>query len=136
MAREVFEIYSPLAHRLGIGHLKWELEDMSFRYLEPLAYKRIASLLDEKRRDRQDYIVQVIETLKTKLKEVHIEAQVEGRAKHIYSIWRKMHNKGISFSQVYDVRAVRVLVPDINDCYRALGSVHGRWRTLHYEFDD
>ena len=136
LAREVFEIYSPLAHRLGIGHLKWELEDMSFRYLEPLAYKRIASLLDEKRRDRQDYIVQVIETLKTKLKEVHVEAQVEGRAKHIYSIWRKMHNKGISFSQVYDVRAVRVLVPDINDCYRALGIVHGRWRNLPYEFDD
>ena len=70
------------------------------------------------------------------MKEVHVEAQVEGRAKHIYSIWRKMHNKGISFSQVYDVRAVRVLVPDINDCYRALGIVHGRWRNLPYEFDD
>jgi GTP pyrophosphokinase len=136
LAREVFEIYSPLAHRLGIGHLKWELEDMSFRYLEPLAYKRIASLLAEKRRDRQDYIEQVIETLKLKLKEVHVEAQIDGRAKHIYSIWRKMQNKGISFSQVYDVRAVRVLVPDINDCYRALGIVHGCWRNLPHEFDD
>ena len=136
LAREVFEIYSPLAHRLGIGHLKWELEDLSFRYLEPLAYKRIASLLDEKRRDRQDYIEQVIQTLKEKLKDVHVEAQIDGRAKHIYSIWRKMQNKGISFSQVYDVRAVRVLVPDINDCYRTLGIVHGRWRNLPYEFDD
>ena len=136
LAREVFEIYSPLAHRLGIGHLKWELEDMSFRYLEPLAYKRIASLLDEKRRDRQDYIVQVIETLKTKLKEVHVEAQVEGRAKHIYSIWRKMQRKGIGFSQVHDIRALRILVDDVAACYQTLGVVHGMWRNIPNEFDD
>ncbi|MCB1644268.1 MAG: bifunctional (p)ppGpp synthetase/guanosine-3',5'-bis(diphosphate) 3'-pyrophosphohydrolase [Pseudomonadales bacterium] len=136
LAREVMEIYAPLAHRLGIGHLKWELEDFAFRYLEPTAYKRIASLLDEKRTDRQSYIDQVLETLQKKLKVISVDAQVDGRAKHIYSIWRKMRNKGITFSQVYDVRAFRILVPDDNDCYRVLGVVHNLWRHIPHEFDD
>ncbi|MFB0971002.1 MAG: HD domain-containing protein, partial [Pseudomonadales bacterium] len=136
LAREVFDIYSPLAHRLGIGHLKWELEDIAFRYIEPEDYKRIATLLDEKRVARQDYIRRVIDTLQDKLKIINVEADLEGRAKHIYSIWRKMRNKGIPFSEVYDVRAVRILVPTDNDCYRVLGVVHNLWRSVPYEFDD
>ncbi|MCB1692547.1 MAG: bifunctional (p)ppGpp synthetase/guanosine-3',5'-bis(diphosphate) 3'-pyrophosphohydrolase [Pseudomonadales bacterium] len=136
LAREVFDIYAPLAHRLGIGHLKWELEDIAFRYLEPDAYKRIASLLDEKRGDREKYIEKVITLLSGKLREVSIEAEIKGRAKHIYSIWRKMKEKGISFAEVYDVRAVRILVRDINACYGVLGIVHTLWRNIPREFDD
>lgn len=136
LAREVFEIYAPLAHRLGIGHLKWELEDLSFRYLEPMAYKRIATLLDERRQDRDQYIDRVRDTVQSKLRGVNIHADVHGRAKHIYSIWRKMRNKGILFSQVYDVRALRILVPNVNDCYSVLGIIHTLWRNIPHEFDD
>ncbi|MBD2858586.1 GTP diphosphokinase [Spongiibacter sp. KMU-158] len=136
VAREVFDIYAPLAHRLGIGHIKWELEDLSFRYLEPLAYKKIAKLLDEKRLDRQHYIDDVIDSLHKALEADGIEAEIAGRAKHIYSIWRKMQRKGIGFSQVYDIRAVRVMVPDLKSCYSALGLVHGLWRNIPNEFDD
>ncbi len=136
LAREVFEIYAPLAHRLGIGHLKWELEDLSLRYLEPASYKRIARELDEKRTARESYIEEVIVELEKKLRLVGIEAELEGRAKHIYSIWRKMRKKGISFSQVYDVRAVRLKVKQVDDCYRALGVVHNLWRNIPHEFDD
>jgi len=136
VAREVFDIYAPLAHRLGIGHIKWELEDLSFRYLKPNDYKEIATLLDEKRLDRQDFINTVVVKLKEDLKAVNIDGQVMGRAKHIYSIWRKMQRKNIEFSQVYDVRAVRILVPETRDCYTALGIVHGLWRNIPHEFDD
>jgi GTP pyrophosphokinase len=136
VAREVNDIYAPLAHRLGIGHIKWELEDLSFRYLESGAYKKIAKLLDEKRLDRQRYIDDVIKTFDTVLRQNDIEADLTGRAKHIYSIWRKMQRKGIGFSQVYDIRAVRVLVPEIKDCYAALGLIHGLWRNIPNEFDD
>ncbi|GAA4088765.1 GTP diphosphokinase [Zhongshania borealis] len=136
VAREVADIYAPLAHRLGIGHIKWELEDLSFRYLQPLAYKKIAKLLDEKRLDRQTFIDHAIGTLETALKADNIQADIAGRAKHIYSIWRKMQRKGIGFSQVYDIRAVRVLVPDTKSCYAALGVVHGLWRNIPNEFDD
>ncbi len=136
VAREVFDIYAPLAHRLGIGHIKWELEDLSFRYLKPNDYKEIAALLDEKRLDRQNFIKTVVSKLKGDLAAVHIDAQVMGRAKHIYSIWRKMQRKNIEFSQVYDVRAVRILVPETRDCYTALGIVHGLWRNIPHEFDD
>ena len=136
LAREVFEIYAPLAHRLGIGHLKWELEDLSLRYIEPLSYKRIAKQLDEKRTARQVYIDEVIIELDEKLRLANIEASLEGRAKHIYSIWRKMRRKEISFSEVYDVRAVRLLVKEVEDCYRALGVVHNIWRNIPHEFDD
>jgi GTP pyrophosphokinase len=136
VAREVFDIYAPLAHRLGIGHIKWELEDLSFRYLHETAYKKIARLLDEKRLDREDYIKRVIAALQEELIASGIEADLSGRAKHIFSIWRKMRRKGIDFSQVYDVRAVRILVPEVRDCYAALGIVHTLWRHIPNEFDD
>ncbi|AKH69514.1 (p)ppGpp synthetase, RelA/SpoT family [Spongiibacter sp. IMCC21906] len=136
VAREVFDIYAPLAHRLGIGHIKWELEDLSFRYLQPTAYKKIAKLLDEKRLDRQRYIDEAIDTLGKALQADGIDADIAGRVKHIYSIWRKMQRKGIGFSQVYDIRAVRILVPDLKSCYSALGLVHGLWRNIPNEFDD
>ncbi|MDA9298289.1 bifunctional (p)ppGpp synthetase/guanosine-3',5'-bis(diphosphate) 3'-pyrophosphohydrolase [Pseudomonadales bacterium] len=136
LAREVMDIYAPLAHRLGIGQLKWELEDFAFRYLEPLAYKRIATLLDDTRSGRQDYLDRVIATLNHQLKVINVKAELDGRVKHIYSIWRKMHRKGIEFSEVYDVSAVRILVPADNDCYQVLGVVHNLWRNLPHEFDD
>jgi len=136
VAREVFDIYAPLAHRLGIGQLKWELEDLSFRYLEPLQYKKIAGLLDERRLDREGFIKTVMSELSAALEAVGIKAQISGRAKHIYSIWRKMQRKGLPFSQIYDVRALRVLVPQVSDCYSALGIVHGLWRHIPREFDD
>jgi GTP pyrophosphokinase len=136
VAREVFDIYAPLAHRLGIGHIKWELEDLSFRYLQPLAYKKIAKLLDEKRLDRLRYIEEALTQLTQALKSEGVDAEIVGRVKHIYSIWRKMQRKGIGFSQVYDIRAVRILVPDVKSCYSALGVVHGLWRNIPNEFDD
>ncbi|HET8732072.1 MAG TPA: GTP diphosphokinase [Moraxellaceae bacterium] len=136
VAREIFDIYAPLAHRLGIGHIKWELEDLSFRYLEPEAYKHIAQLLDEKRLQRDEYIQNVIRTVKEMLSRMGMRADVTGRAKHIYSIWRKMQRKKISFNEVYDVRAVRILVPEIRDCYAALGVVHSLWKHIPREFDD
>ncbi len=137
VAREVAEIYAPLAHRLGIGHIKWELEDLSFRYLHPYDYKYIAKLLDEKRLDRQEYIDQVIRDFKQALAKEGIEAvDINGRAKHIYSIWRKMRRKNINFAEVYDIRAVRILVKSEQDCYRVLGIAHSLWRNLPHEFDD
>lgn len=136
VAREVADVYAPLAHRLGIGHIKWELEDLAFRYLEPGDYKRIAKLLDERRLDRQEYIDQVLAILRRELAAADIEGEVTGRAKHIYSIWRKMRRKGISFSQVYDIRAVRILVPSVRECYSVLGIVHSLWRNIPHEFDD
>lgn len=136
VAREVFDIYAPLAHRLGIGHIKWELEDLSFRYLEPEQYKQIAKLLHERRLDREQFIENVVQQLKQALADNGIKGDISGRAKHIYSIWRKMQRKGLEFSQIYDVRAVRVLVPEIRDCYTALGIVHTLWRHIPREFDD
>lgn len=136
VAREVFDIYAPLAHRLGIGHIKWELEDLSFRYLKPNDYKHIAELLSEKRLDRQQFIDDVVTLLRARLLDASIDGEVAGRAKHIYSIWRKMQRKNIDFSQVYDVRAVRILVPEVRDCYTVLGIVHGLWRNIPHEFDD
>lgn len=136
VANEVFNIYAPLAHRLGIGHLKWELEDLAFRYLQPDSYKKIARLLDEKRLARQSYIEDVVQRLREELLAVGIKVDVYGRAKHIYSIWRKMQRKQLDFSQIYDIRAIRVLVPEVKDCYAALGIVHGMWRHIPHEFDD
>ena len=136
MALEVSEIYAPLAHRLGIGYIKWELEDIAFRYRSPQRYSMIAKLLDGRRLDREEYISRVINLLEGMLRDEQIEAAVTGRAKHIYSVARKMENKHIDFDQVYDVSAVRVLVPDIKDCYTALGIVHGLWRHIPREFDD
>lgn len=136
VAREVADIYAPLAHRLGIGHIKWELEDLSFRYLEPEEYKQIAKLLDERRLARQKYIDDMLHLLRVELAEARIDGEVSGRAKHIYSIWRKMKRKAIPFSQVYDIRAVRILVPSVRDCYGVLGIVHSLWRNIPHEFDD
>ncbi|SFQ06039.1 GTP pyrophosphokinase [Geopseudomonas sagittaria] len=136
VAREVFDIYAPLAHRLGIGHIKWELEDLSFRYLQPDQYKQIAKLLHERRLDRERFINEVMQQLRDELSATGVEADISGRAKHIYSIWRKMQRKGLEFSQIYDVRAVRVLVPEVRDCYTALGIVHTLWRHIPKEFDD
>lgn len=136
VSREIFDIYAPLAHRLGIGHLKWELEDLSFRYLKPAEYKNIARQLDERRLDRQEYINNLVKDLRDLLHEADIQAEVAGRAKHIYSIWRKMHRKHLSFHQIYDIRAVRVLVPALQDCYATLGLVHAKWRHIPREFDD
>jgi len=136
VAREVFEIYVPLAHRLGIGQLKWELEDLSFRYLQEDNYKRIASLLDERRVDRERFVVEVTEELRRQLDRANSDAEVTGRAKNIYSIWRKMQAKKLDFSQIFDIRAVRILVPEVRDCYATLGIVHNLWRVIPNEFDD
>ncbi|WP_346798697.1 GTP diphosphokinase [Halomonas sp. Bachu 37] len=137
VAREVFDIYAPLAHRLGIGQIKWELEDLSFRYLHEDEYKAIAKLLAEKRVNRDRYIHDVMETLKALMEAQNIhQYDVNGRAKHIYSIWRKMKRKRIDFSQVHDVRAVRILVPEVADCYTVLGIVHSQWHHVPNEFDD
>ncbi|MBX2857412.1 MAG: GTP diphosphokinase [Cellvibrionaceae bacterium] len=136
VAREVSEIYAPLAHRLGIGHIKWELEDLSFRYLHPFDYKYIAKLLDERRVDRENYIDSVIRLLHEAIENENIEADLFGRAKHIFSIWRKMRRKNISFSEVYDIRAVRILVNTERECYTVLGLVHSLWRNIPHEFDD
>lgn len=136
VAQEVFDIYAPLAHRLGIGHIKWELEDLSFRYLHTSAYKKIAKLLDEKRLDRDEFIRRMTDKLKLELENAHIEGEVLGRSKHIYSIWRKMRRKNLDFSEIYDIRAFRILVPTIQDCYAALGVVHSLWRHIQFEFDD
>lgn len=136
VAREVMTIYAPLAHRLGIAQLKWELEDLAFRYLAPDRYKEIAKLLSEKRSEREDYIQRVQDQLNEALEEANISADVSGRVKHIYSIYRKMKLKGLSFDQLYDIRALRVLVNDPADCYHVLGLVHGLWRYIPEQFDD
>lgn len=136
VGQEVFDVYAPLAHRLGIGHLKWEMEDLSFRYIHPEAYRKIARLLDGKRRERDAFMQRVNDELSGVLRQAGLQFEITGRAKHIYSIWRKMQHKGIGFSQVYDVRAARILVPEVTDCYATLGLVHGLWRNIPNEFDD
>ncbi|RZG46337.1 MULTISPECIES: RelA/SpoT family protein [Acinetobacter] len=136
VAREILTIYSPLAHRLGIAQLKWELEDLAFRYLAPERYKEIASLLNEKRLEREQYIQFVVEKLKGELADHDIEAEISGRVKHIYSIYRKMKSKNLSFDQLYDIRALRVLVKSVAECYHALGIVHQIWRHIPHQFDD
>ncbi|HCA26444.1 MAG TPA: GTP pyrophosphokinase, partial [Betaproteobacteria bacterium] len=136
MARETQDIFAPLASRLGVWQIKWELEDLSFRYLEPELYKKIAQLLDERRVDRERYIQEVLSQLKDELARNGVHAEVNGRPKHIYSIYRKMKRKKVDFSEVYDVRAVRVLVEDLKDCYTALGVVHSIWQPIPGEFDD
>ena len=137
VARETLEIYSPLANRLGVWELKWELEDLSFRFLHPDTYKKIAKQLDEKRTEREQFITDAIDRLRTELASVGIrDAEVYGRPKHIFSIWNKMRKKGVDFSEVYDVRALRVIVHDVKECYIALGIVHNIWTPISKEFDD
>ncbi|MGQ0428910.1 MAG: RelA/SpoT family protein [Gammaproteobacteria bacterium] len=136
IAWETREIYAPLANRLGIWQLKWELEDLAFRWLEPAAYRQIAGQLNESRLDRERWIESAITEVSTELARQGIEAEVVGRPKHICSIWRKMHRKGLAFEQVLDVRAIRVIAASVADCYAALGAVHGRWPYIPGEFDD
>lgn len=135
-ARETRGIFAPLANRLGVWQIKWELEDLSVRYLEPQLYKKIAGLLDERRVDREQYIADLLARLKQELSQAGIKAEVSGRPKHIYSIINKMKRKQVDFGELYDVRAVRILVDDIKDCYAALGLVHNLWQPIHGEFDD
>ena len=136
VAWEVFEIYAPLAQRLGIGYIKWELEDLAFRYLRPRDYKKVASLLDGRRLDRERDIAQIVERIGDALNAEGIEADISGRAKHIYSIWRKMQRKGVEFHDLYDIRAIRIHVEGMQACYAALGVVHSLWNHIPQEFDD
>ncbi|WP_371195451.1 GTP diphosphokinase [Glaciecola sp. SC05] len=136
VARECATIYAPLANRLGIGQLKWELEDLSFRYLHPQTYKRIAAMLKEKRSDRELYISDFVEDLQGLLDNENIKAQVIGRPKHIYSIYKKMQKKRLDFEQLYDIRALRIIADRLQDCYAALGIVHSHFRHIPKEFDD
>ena len=136
MARETLEIFAPLASRLGIWQMKWELEDLGFRYLYPTQYRTIANLVEERRADREAYMQCVITRVKKVLDEYGILADVSGRSKHIYSIWQKMDRKRLPFDQIFDVRAVRVIVPDTATCYQTLGIIHATWRPIAGEFDD
>ncbi|MFT5501172.1 MAG: GTP pyrophosphokinase, partial [Woeseiaceae bacterium] len=136
IAIETSEIYAALANRLGVWQLKWELEDLAFRYMEPNTYKQIASSLNEKRTEREIFIDEVKETLRTELTTNGIDAEITGRPKHIYSIWRKMQQKNRGVEEIFDMRAVRILVSDISACYAALGVVHNMWSYLPGEFDD
>jgi GTP pyrophosphokinase len=136
LAWETREVYAPLANRLGIWQLKWELEDLAFRYLEPAEYRRIAGWLNESRVERENQIATVIATIREELDRAGVAADVVGRPKHIYSIWRKMNRKGLAFDQVFDVRAVRIVAGSVADCYAALGIVHGLWHYIPGEFDD
>ena len=136
LARETMLIHAPLANRLGIWQLKWELEDLAFRYIEPAQYRKIANLVAEHRTEREAFIERFIGRLEEALAEAGIEAEVKGRPKHIYSIWKKMQRKGLDFHQLFDVRAVRVLVNDLPSCYSALGLVHTLWQPIPGEFDD
>ncbi len=134
--RQTLELFAPLANRLGVSNVKWELEDFSFRYTEPELYKTIARQLDEKRNDREAYIQRVIAKLQAELTAINIPVAIEGRPKHIYSIWRKMRGKNVSFEKLYDIRAVRVIVSNIRECYTVLGVVHDLWTPVEGEFDD
>ena len=136
IAQETLDIYAPLANRLGMGQLKWELEDLSLRYLDPDSYREIAAQLDERRVDRERFIDRVVRQLRRELEAAGVEAEVTGRPKHIYSIWKKMQRKNLPFNQIFDVRAVRIIVADDADCYAALGVVHSLWHHIPKEFDD
>ena len=136
MAREAMDIYAPLANRLGVWQLKWELEDLSFRFLEPETYKRIAKMLDERRSGREEFIQNAIERLRGELETVGIAAEIYGRPKHIYSIYNKMRSKKLDFSEVHDIRALRVLVEEVRDCYTVLGIVQQIWKPIPNEYDD
>jgi len=135
-AQETLELYTPLANRLGIWQLKWEMEDLALRALEPQTYKDIAARLEEKRVEREAFIQQVVQTLQQALHAQHITAEVNGRPKHIYSIWNKMRNKRLDFARLYDLRALRVIVDDERACYGVLALVHSLWTPVPEEFDD
>jgi GTP pyrophosphokinase len=136
LARITRDIHAPLANRLGIGQWKWELEDLAFRYLSPEVYHRIAALLDERRSDREAWIQRCVVALRAALKAQGIRAEVNGRAKHIYTSWRKLQRKRVGFGELYDIRALRVITRTVADCYAVLGIVHGLWPIVPQEFDD
>ncbi len=136
VAQETIDIFAPLANRLGMGLIKWELEDLAFRALEPQTYKRIAKLLEEKRSEREAFIRKFTERLEKLLKQQDVKSTVTGRVKHIVSIWRKMQKKNLEFHELFDVRAVRILVDSVADCYAVLGVVHTSWQHIPREFDD
>jgi GTP pyrophosphokinase len=136
LATETREVYAPLANRLGVWQLKWELEDLAFRYLQPGDYKRIAAELKVRRSERERYMEDLMATLRRELHEAGVEAAIEGRPKHIYSIWRKMQAKQLAFEQLMDIRAARILVNTVAECYAALGVVHSLWHFISGEFDD
>ncbi len=135
-SRETLEIYAPIAHRLGINSIKWELEDLSFFYLEPQKYKQVANMITGSRSEREMYLKQVIDVLKAEMEKVGIDAQVMGRPKHLYSIYQKMTKKDKDFSEIYDLIAVRLIVASVRDCYTALGAVHTIWHPMPGRFKD
>ena len=135
-AKECANIYAPLANRLGIGQLKWEIEDYALRYQQPETYKQIAKQLSERRIVREQYIKDFVEDLTHEMEVSGINAEVSGRPKHIYSIWRKMQKKSLAFDELFDVRAVRIIADKLQDCYAALGVVHTKYKHLPSEFDD
>jgi GTP pyrophosphokinase len=136
IARQTMEIYAPLAERLGIWQIKWELEDLAFKVLEPDRFRELARLLDTRRKGRESYIDRAIAELRPRLEASDIDADLQGRPKHIFSIWKKMQRKGAEFGEIYDVYAIRVLVDEVRDCYAALGIVHSLWRPIPGQFDD
>jgi GTP pyrophosphokinase len=135
-AGDTMDLFAPLANRLGVWQIKWELEDLAFRCLDPHTYKNLARQLDEKRVDRETYIANVVQLLRAEIAAAGIAGEVAGRPKHIYSIWRKMQSKGVGLEDLFDVRAVRVLVNDVKACYAVLGLVHNLWTPVPREFDD
>ncbi len=135
-SRETLEIYAPIAHRLGINSIKWELEDLAFFYLEPNKYKQVSRMVTESRAEREQYLDQIIGILRGEMEKVGIQAQVMGRPKHLYSIYQKMAKKGKGFSEIYDLIAVRVIVKSVKDCYSALGAVHTLWHPMPGRFKD
>jgi len=136
IAQETLDIYAPLANRLGIWDLKWQLEDLALQYLDSEEYHRIAGLLAEKRNEREEYVRRAITVIRQRLEEEHITAEVSGRPKHIFSIYQKMREKEREFEQIYDVRGVRILVEEVRDCYAVLGIIHSMWKPIPGEFDD
>jgi GTP diphosphokinase / guanosine-3',5'-bis(diphosphate) 3'-diphosphatase len=136
IARQTMEIYAPLAHRLGMWQIKWELEDLSFKYIEPDRYRQLVEMLADRRKVRESFINKSIGILRKELGKVNIAAEISGRPKHLYSIAKKMERKGVEFDEIYDVNAIRLLVDDVKDCYAALGVVHSLWRPIPGQFDD
>jgi GTP pyrophosphokinase len=136
IARETLDIYAPLANRLGVWQLKWQLEDVAFRILEPESFKRVVALIDEGRGEREAFIERCIAAIRKDLVAAGVKAEITGRPKHLYSIWNKMQRKSRAFAELYDLRAIRVLVDNVRDCYTALGVVHNLWQPIPEEFDD
>ena len=136
IASETLEVFAPLANRLGVWNIKWELEDLSLKEIEPEIYLELKRLLAETRGRRDAYVAQVMDTLRRVLDEHGVEGKITGRPKHIYSIYKKMQRKQVGFDQIYDVSAVRIIVGELKDCYAALGLVHGLWSPIPGEFDD